>query len=374
MALFQSGKHDMRIRFKTKTLLIITALMTLPALHYRLFVRQHQNETKALADLLENGFSYSKRTEPVEYSKNGFTNRAIVILNWPVGMVFGDEYLKRVVSIDISVAPGERGSLEPLTKLKHLRYLTFDSQTEEEVLDDYVDTLVTIESLESISLFIDQINVASYRRLTAAGISVDHYGVRDFKLDDNYLYNGERFFPVDLENSSVRVGLAAGDLGVSFSIDVTTKDPLPIFLMPEPSFNTITVKTVGRLHDIVGSGKVFKSKGQFNDGSNYYDGIHEGLLNHSLELISFADQKLRLKWKFEIEDSGPGPFVDVELPVKKVVVTLGLTETNGKLVEEQSELAKVLLSQHFDPDTFAAPVYSKSSDETVVRFNFKAKE
>ena len=118
MALFQSSKHDMRIRFKTKTLLIITALMTLPALHYRLFVRQHQNETKALADLLENGFSYSKRTEPVEYSKSGFTNRAIVILNWPVGMVFGDEYLKRVVSIDISVASGERGSLEPLTKLK----------------------------------------------------------------------------------------------------------------------------------------------------------------------------------------------------------------------------------------------------------------
>ena len=96
MALFQSGKHDMRIRFKTKTLLIITALMTLPALHYRLFVRQHQNETKALANLLANGFSYSKKTKPVQYSKNAFTNRAIVILNWPVGMVFGDEYLSLI--------------------------------------------------------------------------------------------------------------------------------------------------------------------------------------------------------------------------------------------------------------------------------------
>ncbi len=364
----------MRIRFKTRTLLIITALMTFPALYYGLFVRQHQNESKALADLIENGFSYSKRTEPVEYSKNAIADRAFEILNWPVGMVFGDEYLQRVSSIDVGVTRGTSGSLEPLRQLKQLRHLTFDSQTDEAMLDDYVDTLVTIESLESISLFVDQINVASYQRLTAAGISIDHYGVRDFKLDDNYLYNDERFFPVDLENSSVWVGLAAGDPGVSFSIDVTTKDPLPRFSMPEPSFSTIIVTTVGRLHDIAGSGKVFKSKGEFNDGSNYYDGIHQGLRNHALELISYADQKLHLKWKFEFEDSGPGPFVDVELPVKKVVVAIGSKEAKGKLVEEQSKLAKELLSQHFDPDAFAAPVYSKSPDETVVRFSFKVKE
>ena len=362
----------MRIRFKTRTLLILTALLTLPSLHYGLFVKQHRDEEKALSALQDSGWAYSKLSEPVEYSKNEFANRTMQIINWPVGFVFGDDHLQRTYSIDLFPPNETVSSLGPLAKLRCLKLVTFDSSTGEQHVDHYVDTLLHVDSLECVSLFIDQINVESHKRLTAAGISVRHYGIREYELQTNCHFDGGRFFPVDVDKSRFKVSLIAGEPGLRLSLDIVTYDSMPRFEMPEPSFHTESFKTVGQLDKIIGSGQVFKVKGEFNDGSNYYNGIHQGLFNSTIELISRHGINVHVKSHFQIDKEDA--FVDVELPIASVAVFLDPKTIQGKSIREKEQMAVLLLSTHFDTEIFSEPVFAEAKSWIDERYVFTARD
>ena len=134
--------------------------------------------------------------------------------------------------------------------------------------------------------------------------------------------------------------------------------------MPLPNLTTGTL-FVDAWKENFSSGKVFAAEAEFDDGSNFYDGIHQSISHNSMEVVSFKENLLRVKWTFETGTDGSSGVADFESPFECVTVWL-----LGKFDAGSENIAKELFAKHFDPDDFAKPVFS----EQTKCFVFKRKQ
>ena len=341
----------MRFRFKIRTLLLLTAILSLPACYYGIGLRAYRMEAAALSQLQKDGWSFQAINSEMDEGQSSIGARAKRIINAPMRFVFGNKYTMRCTRLTLA----SDDSAKNLDVLANLRYLKdIELSGDGLVCDKFVDTLVGLERLESVEFFINNINVDSYQRLVRAGIQVRHYGLRDYRPAENFLRYGDRYHPIDFKKSDLSICLEAGDKGPRFSVEVVTFAPHSIDLgTPSPHlWRTPELTISGSIAEAIEDKRIVSQEAEEDDGSNFYDGIHQVITYNSVQLISRTEKGLRLKWRFTTGNDVDTGEVDAEFPVDKVFVYVASEGTKDDATEE----AKQLLGEHFDPARFQEPV------------------
>ena len=354
----------MRIRFKIRTLLILTALFTLPACYYGMTVQSYYMEQAALDQLREDGWVGAAMKSKINEDRPGISGYAARAINYPFQLIFGSEHNWRCTHVDLDViASGSIEDLKALKKLQFLKSINMSMLDEDVACDACIETFLKLKRLERIELFTRNISTESHQKLQDAGVEVRHYGIRDFPTKNFMNYGGSNF-RVDLKKSELFVSLVAGELGPRFSIEIYTYDALPILQVPAPCLRWLPwVKTSKPIPELIRTGGKISSNSKHDDGSNFYDGIHQSVVHNSLKLISKSANHLRINWEFETDLDRQLGKVDVELPIEEVSVQV---DQSGKVADAVTG-AKELFSKHFSLSDFAEPVWEEKRNMFVFR-------
>ena len=302
----------------------------------------------------------------INEDSSGIGGSAARAIDYPFELVFGSKHNRRCTHLNLNA--NDAGSIEDLKALRKfdfLRSIDMSMLEEDFNCDDCIDTLLQLKRLERIELFTRNISTDQHQKLQDAGIEVRHYGIRDFPTKNFMNYGGSNF-RVDLKKSELFVSLVSGDSGPRFSIEIYTYDALPILQVPTPCLRWLPeIKTSKPIPELIKNGEKTTLKSKHDDGSNFYDGIHQSVVHNSVKLISKSANHLRINWEFETDLDRQLGKVDVELPIEKVWVQV---DRSGKVADAVAG-AKELFSKHFSLSDFAEPVWDDKRNKFVFRAN-----
>jgi len=221
-----------RIRFKLRTILIGFTLLILLLGYYGMVYRNLTAEQVTLNRLKKAGVELNVNFKQVDNrSENEWSLKRFI--DWPVRKFLGNvESRSRCVSLQLKVdgyhSDGEEAGkakidLSCLANFEKLERIVFWCKvTPDEIRalrslpnlwdidlietgadESYVDSLLEIESLTSVSFDQNKLSMASFDRLTEAGINVCHYGLNDFVLTENFIRHSGNFYPVAIEKTEL---------------------------------------------------------------------------------------------------------------------------------------------------------------------------
>lgn len=235
-----------------------------------------------------------------------------------------------------------------------------------------IQELRNIENLNYAEFGHMEISVETYDVLVAAGIEVEHYGLTQDELSEEYFVYNDIYFPVDSDKSKITVWCSPDSDTISVHLEVfALPKPRHAWTVSQcPQIEFYGFDFMGDWRELVGVTKSFSADWNDAEHGNFYDGIHLRTNNHEITFGSRnvnKGNKFHVKWSCHIgdsaEDSSLGQ-IDAHLPLTSVYVS----NRSGKTTLEK---AKKTVASSFDLKDFEEPVFHGRGDALIV-FELKA--
>ena len=211
-----------------------------------------------------------------------------------------------------------------------------------------------------------QISVDSYDALLNAGIDVEHGGLTGAELTEEFCCYNQIYYPVDQQQSSISAELDLQSDSVNWSISVTAgKKPRHDWtaVLP-PKFRLYSIPFDQGWRDLAGSKAELDSKLWHDTPGNFYDGIHKGVNDNKIEIVSRDGNLIHIRWDCRVGDSQDDSVpcqIDATIPFTGVRVK----NYNRKL---DLEAASAIVAKHFDLADFCEPQFY-GNDKVLIQFD-----
>jgi len=261
---------------------------------------------------------------------------------------------------DVSAA-----EMQAIAHNETLKYVSFESGS----LDDVsVRQLAQNKSIGSVVFGHMQVSVDTYDALVEAGIGVEHNGITDDELSENYIQHNDIYYPIDHEKSAINAHLRPDASSVAWTIDAEAAEkPRHAWTVDYPTGLTLYEFSFDRdWRELVGQRKQIKSDDGIFDST--FTG-HEGAFDHDLRFLSRNGNQFHIKWSCLVGaySDGHRTTVDAKLNFKTLFVK-DLKEISASL-----DKAKAVAAKFFDLHDFCEPVFSKRYFNTI-EFEVKAED
>ena len=285
------------------------------------------------------------------------------------GMICGLSELSQLPSLRAVNLVGDFGDQEmaDLARLKQLTSIHIDGKGWAE---SDVQKLSQLENLKSFSCDYMNISVETYDLLVAAGIEVEHYGLTNAELSEEFFACRKIYYPIDLKKSCITASFTADS--ETCSVNMTVKaapKPRHDWSAIQPPRIEFGFSFEGDWRKLVGSTQSYTSDWMDTDADRgiFYDGIFTGTNNHKVNFVSRDRNLFHVQWECRIGDSADDTYpvkIDAHIPLTQVRV---YSQQNKISLEE----AKQIVGKQFDLNDLEEPEYSPGSNSWII---FEMKE
>ena len=284
------------------------------------------------------------------------------------GMICGLSELGQLPALRDLYLVGKFGDQEmaDLAKLKLLTSIHVDGKGWPE---SDVQKLSQLENLKSVSFGYMNISVETYDLLVAAGIEVEHYGLTNAELSEEFFACRKIYYPIDLKKSSITASYDADSetYGINLTVKAAPK-PRHEWSAIQPPRLEFGFSFEGDWRKLVGSTQSYTSDWMDVDADRgiFYDGIFKGTNNHKVKFISRDGNLFHVQWECRIGDSAEdsnAAEIDAHLPFTRI----RLKSQQYKITLEE---AKQIIGKQFDLNDLEAPEYYGRNNSII----FKVKE
>ena len=215
-----------------------------------------------------------------------------------------------------------------------------------------------------------KISVETYDKLVDAGIEVEHLGLTNAELSEEYFAKNKIYYPVDASKSNLTAYCKKGSETAAYFLQVKAA-PKPRHdwsaILP-PYLQLYGFAFSKNWQELVGFKKSITTDWDDvdADAGGFYDGIHCGTNNHELEFVSRKGDQFRIKWSCKVGDSADDSVpceIDAHIPFTSVYVT-------NYQYDITLEAASKIVAKHFDLKEFEQPRFT-SEKKTLIEFKLK---
>ena len=187
-----------------------------------------------------------------------------------------------------------------------------------------LDQLAKLDKLERITLeWIPMISVRTFDRLNAMGIAVNHWGLTDYRLEKNYIFQNGNFLKINMASSQFGLTKDPASGRLWAYVDLNCQYVPGDYESPYLSRRNLSASVP--IPDQTDSTAFYMTDLQDRSdlGYNFYDGIHFEPCDFRVELVSKSKSLIRIRFDFAIplvtEDyadlrNNPRVYIDVEIP------------------------------------------------------------
>ena len=256
----------------------------------------------------------------------------------------------KTVSFDGPVSTRE---IKMLSKLSGIRKINLVFASWEESI---IPSLLKMRQLERVVLGRNPLTIAEFELFQAKGIGVDHCGLSDFELDDEFIKIAGKTYPVDPIKSRVGAFLEPSNPEkIQWHVFVNTAEHK--YSYKTPYYTSPMFPTADKWHEKQQLRFDFESKRQIK-----FDAEKSASPNVA-KFDWISPKQVRIEWSIEPESTETFE-IKATLPFTTVYV-------NGKRDELNVEKAKGLVKKFFpNLDCFSEPIESEKLDYDDVGFQF----